>query len=131
MACPPSLVTELLPSLDWERDLTLWLDLPSLVTELLPSLDWESDLQRLNAARALGSARYLRQLSELHAQTRQALADTALCWAAQVPFSLPLTRRLTEHVRKAKVGPMWAWAWSAARGGLGDGQAGGRLDVNN
>ncbi|XP_043228757.1 nuclear pore complex protein Nup205-like [Amphibalanus amphitrite] len=71
--------------------------------ELLPTLDWERDLQRLNAARALGSARYLRQLSELHEQTRQALADTALCWAAQVPLSLPLTKRLMEHVRKMKV----------------------------
>ncbi|XP_037087801.1 nuclear pore complex protein Nup205-like [Pollicipes pollicipes] len=74
------------------------------ILELLPTLDWECEVKKLEECRALGSARFLRQLSDMHAETRQALADTVLCWTAQAPLAWPLTCRLLEYIRGVKVG---------------------------
>ena len=68
------------------------------VLALLHSLDWTGDLAALQKASALGDPQHLHSLSTLHADTRQGLADSLYCYAAQSGLASACVVKLLEHL---------------------------------
>jgi len=72
--------------------------LVSTILKLLTSLDWDKDLAELQKKAALGDAQHVSTLRLLHADTRQSLADSVYCYAAQAGLPTQITIKLLDHL---------------------------------